>query len=130
MAYGLTPQLPLTRDFVNGFFYITEYTELVKQNFKNLLLTNPGERVMDLSFGIGINRFLFNADSPQLYGDISAKIAEQIDKYLPYIEIVNETFESAALTDTVGPNTLSISLQYLIKPLQTIDTLDLTLSND
>ena len=33
--------------------------EVIKQNFKNLVLTNPGERVMLTDFGVGIRRFLF-----------------------------------------------------------------------
>ena len=44
MASGLTPKLPLVRDSINDFLLITDYKELVKQNFKNLILTNPGEK--------------------------------------------------------------------------------------
>ena len=47
MASGLTPKLPLVRDTINDFLLITDYKELVKQNLKNLILTNPGEKIMD-----------------------------------------------------------------------------------
>ena len=69
MASGLTPKLPLVRDTINDFLLITDYKELVKQNLKNLILTNPGEKIMDADFGIGINRFLFELDNPALYAN-------------------------------------------------------------
>ena len=71
MAIGLTPKLPLTKDTVNDYLLITDYINLVKQNLKSLLLTNPGERIMDAGFGAGLNQFLFELDNPGLYGDIS-----------------------------------------------------------
>ena len=61
---GLTPQLPLARDAINGYTLITDYKTLVRQNFKNLLFTIPGERVMDRDFGIGLKRYLFELDRP------------------------------------------------------------------
>ena len=30
---------------------------MIKQNLKMLILTNPGERVMDPEFGVGIKQF-------------------------------------------------------------------------
>ena len=33
--------------------------EVAKQNFRMLLLTEPGERVWDANYGIGLKRFLF-----------------------------------------------------------------------
>ena len=60
MPSGLTPRLPLIKG--NSFDYelITSYQELIRQNLKNILLTNPGERIMDINFGVGLNSFLFH----------------------------------------------------------------------
>ena len=60
----LTPKLPLVVDGSTGYRMIDNYTDLVKQNFKNLMLTNPGERMMDPTFGVGITTFLFEIDNP------------------------------------------------------------------
>mgnify|MGYP003676978594 FL=1 len=84
---GITPLLPLSRDAINGYTLITDYKTLVKQNFKNLMFTIPGERIMDINFGIGLKRFLFEMDNPNLYGKISGRITQQVGKYLPYIGI-------------------------------------------
>ena len=51
---GLAPKLPLYRDDLDGYALIKDYGELVAQNFKMLMFTSPGERIMDARFGFGI----------------------------------------------------------------------------
>jgi len=127
---GLTPKLPLVRDTLDGYKLITDYEELVKQNFRNLMLTIPGERVMDLDFGIGLKRYLFEMDNPGLYARISGKISQQVEKYLPYINIVDIKFDSSTIDDSLDPHYLSVAIEYIIKPLGTVDKLELTLPDD
>ena len=127
---GITPKLPLTRDNISGYMMITTYKDLVKQNFKNLMFTIPGERIMDVNFGIGLKTFLFEMDNPSLYGLISGKIKQQVKKYLPYITIDNVVFNSSAETEGIDPNFLSVSVEYTIIPLDQIDNLELTLTVD
>ena len=58
--YGIGPELPLNRDIKFGNFgLITNFKDQVKQNFKNLLLTSPGERIMNGDFGVGLRNYLF-----------------------------------------------------------------------
>ena len=51
--------LPLLRSSNDGFEMLKTIKETVKQNLKTIILTNPGERIMDPEFGVGIRRFLF-----------------------------------------------------------------------
>jgi len=62
MAKGLSVKLPLYLDPDDGIGLNKTYRESVKQNFLNLLLTIPGERVMIPRFGVGLKRFLFEND--------------------------------------------------------------------
>ena len=56
---GLTPKLPLALGGESGNYQLIQnYKDLIKQNFKNLILTSPGERMMDPHFGVGIRNFL------------------------------------------------------------------------
>ena len=60
MTLGLSPKLPLQLDSMMGSYALNKTDKgVIKQNFKNLLLTNPGERIMDVRFGVGLSRFLF-----------------------------------------------------------------------
>lgn len=131
MPSGLTPKLPLTRGATNDFDLITSYQELVRQNFKNLILTSPGERVMDINFGVGLSQFLFELDNPLLYSSISGRIKSQVSRYLPYIEVVDITFNSATNNEpNFDTNFLGVKISYNITPLETTDTVEITLPTD
>ena len=51
--------LPLCRDTTDGFVMIKKFKTLVRQNLKMLILTVPGERIMDPEFGVGLKTYLF-----------------------------------------------------------------------
>jgi phage baseplate assembly protein W len=122
----LAPSLPLRKSTETGYVLVKDYTKLVKQNFKNLLLTIPGERMMDPNFGIGIKRFLFEIDSPLLYDRISSKVRQQVNRYLPYLDIENIIFNSATEDPTMDLNSLGVIIEYRIVPLELSDQLEIT----
>ena len=54
----ISVKLPLEIDPRDGpYASIDDLTEVVRQNFKNLILTVPGERVMLPDFGVGLLSF-------------------------------------------------------------------------
>ena len=130
MSSGLTPKLPLTRGDTNDFVLITTYQELVRQNLKNLLLTNPGERVMDVGFGVGLYRYLFENDNQLLYSKVAGKIREQVSKYLSYVEIIDIIFDSARNNPDLDTNFLKVRISYKIIPLETSSEIEITLPTD
>ena len=73
---SLSVKLPLVRDIADGFLMIKDFPTLVKQNFKMLILTNPGERIMIPDFGVGIRQYLFENFSEVTYSRIENKIFE------------------------------------------------------
>ena len=117
---GIGPQLPLQKNQTHGHYgLITSYTEEVKQNFKNLVLTSPGERVMDPSFGIGLRTFLFEP-APTVIPKIRKRIQEQVAKYMPFITL--QTFEPITVAGSDGATLLSkIKVVYSIPDVNVID---------
>jgi hypothetical protein len=122
MPSGLTPKLPLIRGSNSSFELITSYKELVKQNFKNLILTNPGERVMNKDFGVGILKFLFGPNQMMSYSKIAGAINEQA--------VQDIAFDSNAIDSNIDPNLLNVRIVYSILPLETDDVIELTLPTD
>ena len=53
MAQGFSVAIPMQRDARDGFKMNKSYAQVVTQNLKMLLLTVPGERIMDPHFGVG-----------------------------------------------------------------------------
>ena len=87
MAYGISAVIPLQKDDQDGFYVLTKsLLQNIKQNFKNLVLTTPGERVMIPEFGVGVRRYLF--DNPEdVKSEISFNIADQVSRYMPFISV-------------------------------------------
>jgi len=130
---GLGPKLPLILGTEDGTYQLIKtYKNLVSQNFKNLLLTSPGERMMDPHFGVGIRNFLFENDSEFLYSEISSEIDIQVRKYMPFIIVTDVLFVTPEMAGFAGMdnNFLSMQIEYTIAPLNTIDNLEITVPHN
>ena len=83
---NLTPALPLSEDRELEYRHIDNYGDLIKQNFKNLLLTIPGERMMDVDFGVGVQRYLFE-NGPAASSEIRGEVIRKVDRYMPFVDV-------------------------------------------
>ena len=120
---SLALKLPLSRNSGDGFTMIKNYRELIKQNFKMLLLTNPGERIMAPNYGVGINQFLFSNFDQATFNSIESKIRSQTSAYLPIIQIEEIAVDSTAMDS----NTLALQIKYAIPTLNYTDLLEFTI---
>lgn len=129
MAY-YAPKLPLSRDVNTGYKMLDNLKDVVKQNFKMLILTVPGERIMNPSFGVGLYKYLFEQiPSVELQETIKEDIFNQCSAYLPYISIRDIVFETGAGSPyTTGYNTLYVKVEYYIKTLNASDVLEVSVS--
>jgi hypothetical protein len=131
MASGLAPRLPLVFDDVYGpYGLITDFRTLATQNLKMLILTNPGERIMDTEFGVGLKSYLFEQNTPSTYSEIDSKIRQQVKKYLPYIGIERIDFAVPEDNPDLFPNNLSVSIYFNIIPLRTNAALNVEVNNN
>jgi phage baseplate assembly protein W len=121
------PELPLQRDSKMGYKMIETFKNTVKQNFKMLILTVPGERVMIPDFGVGLYQFLFEpVPTAELQEKIRARILDQVEIYLPLVSIKDISFfYDDSPSPTSEPNTLQVRVQYYIKTLNQNDTLEI-----
>ena len=125
---GFSPKLPLTLDSDDGYALTKTLKEVAKQNFKMLVLTNPGERVMDPEFGVGISAFLFENNTPAVHSQIDARVREQVSKYLPFIEVQQISFNSSIENSNLSDNFLGVSIKYAIKRLNVGDVLEIPIN--
>ena len=125
---GFSPKLPLTLDPDDGYALNTSLKEVARQNFKNLVLTSPGERIMDPEFGVGIRSYLFENNGPATYGQIEARIREQTQKYLPYIQIDQVQFGTQNVSSNISDNFLGVRISYIIKKLAISDALEIPIN--
>jgi len=118
--YGISPKLPLIIDSLDGHYGLTKtIRESIKQNFKNLILTNPGERIMDLYFGVGLRKYFFENYTREVGENIKFRILDQTKLYMSFIEINSIDINQGQ--DKLS--TLYIKINYSIPKLGANDTL-------
>ena len=131
MSSGLSVALPLTVDSVFGPYNMnTTFDKLATQNLKMLILTIPGERIMDPFFGVGLRQYLFEFNGAGTYAQISAAIQQQVQKYLPYIEINDIKFQIPEDNPDLYPHNLSVSIFFTIVPLQMNTAVQIDVDNN
>lgn len=120
MANGISVYLPFVYSKEDGPFQLNKtIPDTVKQNLKNLVLTNKGERIMDPLFGVGVYSYLFENYTPEVSIFFRSDCVEQCKKYLPFIQL-----EEVSLTqEATNLNQFNIYIKYLIQSLDVLDEL-------
>jgi phage baseplate assembly protein W len=120
---GLGVSLPITLNSKDGFTVLYGIRETLRQNFIMLLMTNPGERVMEPEFGVGIKTFLFTNKTENYRASIIAKVNQQVKKYIPAIVVNSIDFAELAQ----DRNSLSMRIEYFIPDMNIKELLELTI---
>ena len=118
-------KLPITRNNINGFTMIKDFKTLISQNLKMLVLTDPGERVMDPEYGVGARSYLFSNFSTTVYVDIETNIKKQVAKYMPMVIIDQVAFDKRP--ETIDRNTLAMRIVYRIPAINITEMLEFTI---
>ena len=125
---GIAPQLPLSLSQAEGpYTSLKEIKDVVKQNLTMLLLTNPGERIMDPTFGVGLETFLFEPNDTSVLSEINSRIEQQLRKFMPFLTLSNFYFGDGSQDSKTNLNTLNIQIQYYINPLSEEDVLSINI---
>jgi|TARA_R100000315_G_C5190202_1_gene110859 phage baseplate assembly protein W len=128
---GLSVSLPLTYDNEDGPYRLNKtLKQVVKQNFKNLILTSPGERVMLPTFGAGVRRLLFEPLTSETFSKVSQRISSQVTKFMSFLKIENISFITPDQDSSLSPNSVRLIINYNIGPINDSDTLIITQNID
>ena len=132
-ASVLAVKFPLKiNDDYGGFvtYSLSELKQVVEQNLKMVLLTNPGEKIFNLEFGVGLRRYLFLREDEVLngvpgddrYPPLRQYIDSQIQTYIPYITVEN-------MNITTKESTINVRFRYYINNSSIAEEFDLTIDD-
>jgi len=107
-----------------GPFNSTYSTKIqTKSNIINLLLTSPGERLMNPEFGSILKKLVFENSSDKNDILIQQGIKESVELYIPNVQITDIIINK----DLEENNTLQITVNYKLKISQEADQVTLQL---
>lgn len=106
-SVGVGVALPFTSDVVFTTTYTTK--DAIKTNLINFLLTNPGERYFNPTFGAGLSEILFEQSTDSMQDQIKFRVQAGIAQYFPQVEV--NSLEINADRDN---NLVTIALNYSV----------------
>lgn len=93
----------------------------IKESIKNILLTEPGERLFNPAFGCGVRHMLFENMHNGLKSVIQDTVRNAIESYEPRCNLLD-------VLAIINDNTLTINLVFTIINIQEPINLSVTLS--
>jgi phage baseplate assembly protein W len=124
---GISPRLPLVYNSTDGPYQLNKVlTDAMRQNLKMLILTAPGERIMIPEFGVGLHRYLFEQMTSSTFSTVSQKINEQVERYIPAINLEEVMFVTSDEDPSLGLNDVRTVIKYNILPFAGTDQLIIT----
>jgi len=85
--------LPLSSKTGGGFALNYETLAQAKDNLRNLLFTEKGERYMQPDFGTGLKKYIFQFNNREIEDEIDTEIKTAVKYWLPYINVDETKFE-------------------------------------
>ena len=98
-----------------GYFASTSTTiEAVKNNIRNIINTNQGERIMQPQLGINLRKYLFEQFSDEVVFSIQNDIVDTFKRWLPFVEIQDLQVNMSNRDDSIGKNTMNVTIVFNI----------------
>ncbi len=112
---------PFRIDAGSGQAAQASYQDHVDQMIRQILLTDPGERVCLPSFGAGLRRLLFSPLTAQLQASATMIITQSLNTWLAgQITVQNVTVQTPASTPGVPDGTVLITISYQLIETQSV----------
>jgi len=80
-------------------------------------------KFLNVDFGVGFSALLFENATDSVLEDLRERLFTQVDKYLPFVRIVDVKTE-------LNENTAFLRVEYIISGLNISDNLDLDVKSD
>lgn len=94
----------------------------IKQSINTIIYTNPGSRLFEPNFGVGIEKFLFEEFSPTIGQTLGKAIETGLNTYEPRIIL-----QSVVVSLMEADLSYNVSIQYVVVDTQTPDSIDVRL---
>lgn len=108
---------PFRIDAASGKAAQASYQDHVDQMIRQILLTDPGERVCLPTFGAGLRRLLFAPLSTQLQATATMVITQALNAWLSnQITVKSVTVQPS----TDGPGSIVITISYVLIETQSV----------
>jgi Bacteriophage baseplate protein W len=105
------------------------YAAHVNQMIRQLLLTDPGERVDLPQFGCGLRSLVFAPDSDALAATVQLRVNQGLQQWLAgIVDVVQVAVGSGPGGPPMDPGTLEVTVAYTLVETQTTQAVTVTVT--
>jgi phage baseplate assembly protein W len=79
-----------------------------------LIVTNWGERVVHYDFGANLRPIIFEQISDDTEQKVQDAISSAIEKWMPFVTILNMRVFTSATDNTVGDNEIRVKINFSV----------------
>ena len=106
---------PIATDSTFGIFAMTTRAlDQIKDNLKNLIMTNHGERLMMPDFGANLKSVLFENDVSESEEMLARNIYTTTAKYMPFVNLNDLSVSFGVYNDFNEANVANIRITYSV----------------
>lgn len=115
-----------SKDEFSGNLSVAENEDAVRQAFRNMVLTNHGERYMDAEKGGNINSYLFENVTPALFEQMKFDLNQTAKAYSPRVTVQDILIPNYNTTDLdnfggeatqLDNNTITVRIVFTVNNL-------------
>lgn len=103
----------LAKSPVSNDIALLKDEDSVKESIKNLILTDPGERLMQPFIGGGIRALLFENITPAVIKIIEDRVRTTVEIYEPRAELIDVTVSS-----NIDDNQVGVTVRFYVQSQQ------------
>jgi hypothetical protein len=112
---------PFRIDAASGQAAQASYQDHVDQMIRQVLLTDPGERVCLPTFGAGLRRLLFAPITAQLQASAQMAVTQALNMWLAnQVTVQKVTVDTPASTPGLPDGTILITISYVLIETQSV----------
>lgn len=94
-----TIEVPFKKGRKGNFSTLDTTALVLRQNLLTLIGTEPGTRIMEVDYGAGLKKFLFEPNDGFLHSKIQNYLKDKINKYIPELTITKLNVEVSSVNE-------------------------------
>jgi phage baseplate assembly protein W len=112
---------PFHIDAASGQAAQASYQDHVDQMIRQVLLTDPGERVCLPTFGAGLRRLIFAPLTAQLQASAQMTVTQALTTWLAnQVTVQQVTVDTSVSDPDLAPGTIQITVSYVLIETQSV----------
>lgn len=103
------------------------FSEQIRDNMKNLILTNRGERLGNYAFGADLRPTLFELSTDTFDDEIARKIKTAVGKHMPYVQLKTMETKIIPSSENDGLAIIALRVHYDVPSINALNqAIDIT----